>query len=294
LEGFTESEKKDYISIISNNIIDSMKILIKESEARSIENENLKIQNENLNFVNIIKQCDSFDLNPEVVKSVVALWKDKGITDTWKIRSHFQIIDSASYFFEKVEAIASPNFVPEDDDILKSRSKTTGIIEVKFDLENQNFNIVDVAGQRSERRKWLHCFEDVTAILFCVGISEYDQVIAEDGKTNRMIEAVNLFSEICNSRWFGKVDMVLFLNKEDLFKEKIAKIDMNVCFKEYTGGLNYDKGIDFLKEKFDSLNQTEKDLYIHVTVATDSDQVRIVFDAVTSIILNKILSGMGL
>jgi len=146
----------------------------------------------------------------------------------------------------------------------------------------------------SERRKWLHCFENVTAILFCVGISEYDQVIAEDGKTNRMLEAVNLFAEICNSRWFGKVDMVLFLNKEDLFKEKIKKIDMNCCFKDYTGGLNYDEGISFLREKFKSLNQTDKDLYIHITVAVETDQVTLVFDAVTSIILNKILSGIGL
>jgi len=69
---------------------------------------------------------------------------------------------------------------------------------------------------------------------------------------------------------------------------------MNCCFKDYTGGLNYDEGISFLREKFKSLNQTDKDLYIHITVAVETDQVTLVFDAVTSIILNKILSGIGL
>ena len=41
----------------------------------------------------------------------------------------------------------------------------------------------DVGGQRSERKKWIHCFEDVTAIIFCVAMSEYDQVLHEDETT---------------------------------------------------------------------------------------------------------------
>lgn len=39
--------------------------------------------------------------------------------------------------------------------------------------------MVDVGGQRSERRKWIHCFESVTSIIFLVALSEYDQVLAE-------------------------------------------------------------------------------------------------------------------
>lgn len=40
-----------------------------------------------------------------------------------------------------------------------------------------------MGGQRSERKKWIHCFEDVTAIIFCVAMSEYDQVLHEDETT---------------------------------------------------------------------------------------------------------------
>ena len=42
-----------------------------------------------------------------------------------------------------------------------------------------------MGGQRSERKKWIHCFEDVTAIIFCVAMSEYDQVLHEDETTVR-------------------------------------------------------------------------------------------------------------
>ena len=38
----------------------------------------------------------------------------------------------------------------------------------------------DVGGQRSERRKWIHCFESVTSIIFCTALSEYDQVLLEE------------------------------------------------------------------------------------------------------------------
>ena len=43
----------------------------------------------------------------------------------------------------------------------------------------------DVGGQRSERKKWIHCFEGVTAIIFCVALSGYDQVLHEDETTVR-------------------------------------------------------------------------------------------------------------
>ena len=42
------------------------------------------------------------------------------------------------------------------------------------------FSMFDVGGQRSERKKWIHCFENVTSIIFCVALSEYDQVLLEE------------------------------------------------------------------------------------------------------------------
>jgi hypothetical protein len=50
-----------------------------------------------------------------------------------------------------------------------------------------------------------------------------------------MKESLMLFDEVCNSIYFRKTPVILFLNKEDLFKEKIKKIDLNVCFDNYTG-----------------------------------------------------------
>ncbi|CAK5074101.1 unnamed protein product [Meloidogyne enterolobii] len=117
------------------------------------------------------------------------------------------------------------------------RITTTGIIEVKFEIKGVNFRVFDVGGQRSERKKWIHCFDDVHAIIFVVALSEYDQVLFEDTRTNRMIESLRLFRSVCNSRWFYNTAMILFLNKKDIFEEKIKTTSIQCLFKNYMGKL---------------------------------------------------------
>jgi len=109
----------------------------------------------------------------------------------------------------------------------------------------------DVGGQRSERRKWIHCFESVTSIIFCTALSEYDQVLLEEknqvravrlGLTflmlvlqNRMTESLALFESVINSRWFLRTSIILFLNKIDVFKVKLPKVGLtSFCPTIYT------------------------------------------------------------
>ena len=91
----------------------------------------------------------------------------------------FQLFDSAHYFLSDVERICSPDYQPTDQDVLRTRVASTGIVKVEFLVRHLTFNILDVGGQRSERKKWIHCFDDVTAVLFVISLSEYDQVLAE-------------------------------------------------------------------------------------------------------------------
>ena len=80
-----------------------------------------------------------------------------------------------------------------------------------------------MGGQRSERKKWIHCFEDVTSIIFLVALSEYDLVLVEDETANRMQESLRLFDSICNNKYFSNTAFILFLNKKDSFAEKVGR-----------------------------------------------------------------------
>ena len=54
--------------------------------------------------------------------------------------------------------------------------RTTGIVQQNFQIKDRKYTMFDVGGQRNERRKWIHCFDNVTAVIFVTAISEYDQV----------------------------------------------------------------------------------------------------------------------
>lgn len=184
-------------------------------------------------------------------------------------------------YFDAIERIAQPDYLPTDQDVLRSRVKTTGITETTFIIGDLTYRMFDVGGQRSERKKWIHCFENVTTILFLVAISEYDQLLFEDETVNRMQEALTLFDSICNSRWFVKTSIILFLNKIDRFKEKLPVSPMKNYFPDYEGGADYAAACDYILNRFVSLNQAEqKQIYTHFTCATDTTQIRFVMAAV--------------
>ncbi len=138
-------------------------------------------------------------------------------------------------YLESIDRIATQNYLPTEQDVLRVRVPTTGIIEYPFMLENITFRMVDVGGQRSERRKWIHCFENVTSIMFLAALSEYDQVLVESDNENRMEESKALFRTIITYPWFQNSSVILFLNKKDLLEEKIMHSHLVDYFPEYDG-----------------------------------------------------------
>lgn len=205
-------------------------------------------------------------------------------------------------YFDSIDRIASREYLPTDQDVLRSRVKTTGITETTFIIGELTYRMFDVGGQRSERKKWIHCFENVTTILFLVAISEYDQLLMEDETVNRMQEALTLFDSICNSRWFVKTSIILFLNKIDRFREKLPSSPMKDYFPDYegrlsienrslrsdkSGGQDYNSACDYILNRFVSLNQSDvKQVYTHFTCATDTQQIKFVVSVPMTIVQN--------
>ena len=125
-------------------------------------------------------QIEGDILPRDVADSIRGLWKDPGVKEAVSRSREFQLNDSAVYYFNAIDRMAAPNYMPTDQDILRSRVKTTGITETTFKVGELTYKLFDVGGQRSERKKWIHCFENVTALVFLVSLSEYDQMLYED------------------------------------------------------------------------------------------------------------------
>ena len=192
-------------------------------------------------------------------------------------------------FFKNIDRISNGEYVPTQQDVLRCRVKTTGIVESEFDINGMKFRLFDVGGQRNERKKWIHCFDQVTAVIFVSSLSEYDQKCYEDDQTLRMKESLVLFDEITNSQFFSDTPTILFLNKVDLFREKIKHTDLKVCFEDFPGlTQDYESAANFIRDKFLSLNREDhKEIYTHITCATDTQNIQNVFDNVKDIILKE-------
>jgi GTPase SAR1 family protein len=292
LKGFQDAERRPYKEIIFSNIIMSMRALV-----LAVERLGLEVSPENKDRARLFKSNTILfeqNVTDEIADAVKMLWNDQAVKNAYFNSSEFQLNDSASYFFDSMDRITSPDYLPNDQDILRSRARTTGITEITFGVQDVQFRMVDVGGQRSERKKWIHCFQEVTGLIFCVAMSEYDLKLYEDETVNRMHESIMLFDEICNCQWFNDTAVILFLNKSDLFKEKIKSVDLNVCFPDYTGGCDYTKAAQYISEKFAGLNRNpDKQIFAHITCATDTDNIRFVFNAVREIVLRQSLMKSG-
>ena len=130
-------------------------------------------------------------------------------------------------------------------------------------------------------------------MLFVAALSSYDQVLREDETQNRMVENLELFEEITNCHWFQKKDIILFLNKSDLFREKIATKDLRLCFKDYTGGANFDNAVEFVKARFVQCNRSPHRVYPHITCALNTDNMKFVFKSVRRTLLGDALHDLG-
>jgi guanine nucleotide-binding protein subunit alpha len=108
------------------------------------------------------------------------MWLDAGVQKAVARGHEFALHDNLVYFYESLDRIFKPGWLPDNQDMLQARLRTTGITETLFELGQMNFRMMDVGGQRSERKKWIHCFEGVQCLLFMVALSGYDQCLVED------------------------------------------------------------------------------------------------------------------
>lgn len=330
--GFTEAELYSYVPIIYGNIIEIGKSLIEARKKFNLPldnnltkeeidelisfrfdtnvtknlnddssqlNNNGKITNIDENIQNMEITLANSNLPQNFYTILTKLWTSKETQNLIKSTksSSFYLMDSTPYFMDSKNLkriFHSENYKPNLQDILRSRQKTSGIFDTYFDMgSNLKFHIYDVGGQRSERKKWIHCFDNVTLAIFCVSLSEYDQFLLEDKSQNRFQESLILFENIVNSRWFANSSIVLFLNKIDLFAEKLKIKPLENYFPDYTGGSDINKATKYILWRFVKLNRANLNIYPHITQATDTSNIKLVFAAIKETILENSLKETG-
>ncbi|KAK1923966.1 guanine nucleotide-binding protein subunit alpha [Papiliotrema laurentii] len=293
--GYSKEELLNFRTVVHKNCIDSAQALIMAMRKLGIDPEEPSNRTYADRILEYRMEQDSMaTVSSEILLSIESLWHDPCIPSVMDRSSEFYLMDSATYFFANIRRLSQPDYIPDEADVLRARTKTTGISETRFNMGQLSIHMFDVGGQRSERKKWIHCFEAVTSIIFCVALSEYDQVLLEENGQNRMQESLVLFESVINSRWFLRTSVILFLNKIDVFKQKLPKVPLVNYFPEYTGGADINKAAKYILWRFTQTNRARLSVYPHLTQATDTSNIRLVFAAVKETILQNALRDSGI
>ncbi|CAF9939526.1 hypothetical protein IMSHALPRED_001540 [Imshaugia aleurites] len=269
-EGFRLDERKEVRQVIFSNMIVAFKIIAEEMRELGLEYENEKSQE---------------------YERIIASAADIGPDDTFPTQCQMAM---KGLYYSNIDRLFAKDYLPSDQDVLRSRLRTTGITETLFELGQLNYHMFDVGGQRSERKKWVHCFEGVHCLMFVAALSGYDQCLVEDKTANQMQEALLLFESIMSLTWFKSSSIILFLNKTDLFREKIAEKPVSDYFPDYTGASNdYKATSEYFANKFRALNRTEdREIYVHFTNATDTNLLKLTMQSVQDTIIQSNLTTL--
>jgi len=167
--------------------------------------------------------------------------------------------------------------------------RTAGIEEFRTHLGGLALRFINLQSQRTERKKWIHNFENITSIIFVVDLTDYNQIVLGQENTNRMLESLLLFESTVNSRWFMRTSIILFLNNVGTFKEQIARDPLQNYFPDYAGGNDVNRAAKYLLWRFNQVNRAHLNLYPHLVELSDPSSIRLVFTAVKEIILQNAL-----
>ncbi|KAM9426982.1 guanine nucleotide-binding protein G(olf) subunit alpha-like isoform 1-T1 [Salvelinus alpinus] len=304
VNGFNAEEKKQKIQDIRKNVKDAIVTIVSAMSTLippvTLANPEDRFR---IEYIKSIPPLSDFDYTQEFFDHAKKLWDDEGVKACFERSNEYQLIDCAQYFLDRIDSVRQGDYTPTDQDLLRCRVLTSGIFETRFQVDKVNFHMFDVGGQRDERRKWIQCFNDVTAIIFVVASSSYNMVIREDNNTNRLREALDLFRSIWNNRWLRTISVILFLNKQDMLAEKVlaGKSKIEDYFPEYSRytiphEATPEPGEDpkvtrakfFIRDEFLRISTASGDgrhyCYPHFTCAVDTENIRRVFNDCRDII----------
>ncbi|UMM16034.1 hypothetical protein L5515_013218 [Caenorhabditis briggsae] len=310
LNGFSDLDYVNFRYLIYSNIMQAMDQLLDAAEMFHFPPDDSPSIRRALNHYRSYKirySMSEVELNRELTESLQKLYHSEFIKAVLNRRNEITLLDSATYFLDDLDRISAHEYKPTQMDVLRSRVATTGITEIEFPFREATLRMVDVGGQRSEQRKWIHCFDNVNGVLFIAAISGYNlfmddeenrQENGQPGKTNRLRYSMELFKRIANHQCFSKkTAMILFLNKIDIFKEKIHKYPLTSCFKNYKGASSLEPAAKYVADRFTRLVsgdiQHEKPVYSHYTNATDTRNIDRVFDSCMDVVFKISMEKVG-
>jgi len=314
--GLDPEEIKNYVSIVRRNVVESIQVLV----------HNLEHSYSDLSAVvsspPLLKQISSLDISDlkadllqdqkafeTAAKTISILWQDTLFQRTLlQNPGKFPSLASSQYFLNQLNHIIPASYVPSDNDILRCREPTLGLLEATVQIQESSFRFLCMRGSKGQRRKWLPSFgageESIAAVMFVASLDEYDQThpnpnrdslkeeilsafpdwspsvihtvvdFLEEENVSKLRDSIDFFEEICGNKFYEHVGLVLLLNRRNIFNEKLKTVPLNRHFHDYRDGDSPDSAARYIEHLFKEKNKySTRKIYSFSTDAIDKGNV---------------------
>lgn len=302
--GFSQEEMDMYRPVLVKNTVESAVRLYMEADGLYEQGfVECKLQDRETwdKLLVLAKEALAGNYRSDIGMLISMLWQgDPGMRGTFSLRDKFELLDSAEYFLDRAVDLFMDDYKVTMEDMLRMRLVTTGMKEETFSVKGtyKQLVLIDVGGQRSERRKWIRWFSSVDAVLFIAAINDFDQNTEELSESNRFQEAVAVWNEVTSLDTFKDMSFVLFLNKCDLLAEKLNRVNFTEHFPEFIGDpVDVDfkeEVLEFFRGIFEGAKGNDAPFFVHNTTATDTQLIAKVLKDVISSLLQGNITGKGL
>jgi GTPase SAR1 family protein len=249
--GMNEIARDEVFEIIQQNAHECIVKLLQMVELESPEDNAAKAT------ILAIATNPTAQMTVDIAQSMQRLFNRKPVQDVYTNRNDlkFYIMDNAAYYMDRcVTLVENGKLAVSNEDWFMARKRTTGITQCSFVVGPITYDLVDVGGQRSERKKWLSCFDNMDAIVYVTNAAGFTTRMFEDETVNMMSEALTVLQETANHRALAKVPFFLFLNKQDLFCDVMAKASaitaLRQVFPDFRRTADNDSVLSFIEQKF--------------------------------------------
>ncbi|RXW16816.1 hypothetical protein EST38_g9033 [Candolleomyces aberdarensis] len=170
-------------------------------------------------------------------EDIRAVWTNEKVQVSLR-EGKIHLEESAEFFLEEVDRVASRNYIPSDEDVARVRSRPV-VQEYWINLQRRvdcppNYNtgwcLYDISRPRRSRDVWIPYVEGLCAIMFFVDLSGFNSRLSDGSKVTQLEDSVILWRTICESPILQKAGLILFLTRGDLLKHKL---ESGIQVKDY-------------------------------------------------------------
>ncbi|KAI1760370.1 P-loop containing nucleoside triphosphate hydrolase protein [Hypoxylon sp. FL1150] len=176
------------------------------------------------------KAAALFPPSRKLVDAIASIWTDDGFQEAYKRRSEYQLNDNMAYFITSMKRIAAPEYVPTDEDILRTRTETPEVAETILEYASSKYTIVDGPGKLALQGGWGKDSEHISTLLFTFDPTAYPPVSPGGGSVDRMQKQFTMFESTVNNRRLSQTDIIVVITKMDLLEAYLRDNDANAYF----------------------------------------------------------------